>query len=689
MATKVHQALHGYSDGHRQLASSLSLSPKDSKLVLVMSDVSGPGVSSEGISYLTGYPLPDAGVYAIAQTWPAPEMSRPGCVWTHTFFLGFADLASIDAPSRIARHFRRPNVDGWSQYGQQASIDLEEFVAPAAMDSSKLEWLCRVLSALYGAPQERILARREPSIAVESLVLSAWDQQWPRLRRSFRFCTLTTKDRSIEGATFDLQVAPGLESGTRTRVPGTLEAAEGTLAPTSGWLTSLITDIQAPNSSGLRDSLRMLGADILGGRESMRLLCEFHDIIACNPKASVIDMAVSVVSEPHPLAASQLAKAQVAQLALDHVFDISDDSLRYLIVHLPLIDTARLEEKMQELAMTLWDRQPQKLLAMLQNEEDLNAFASRALRELPVEVLISGWPRISSSLPELLGVRPDLLETASFWATTQFPPSAMGTNGSNLNNEAIIAAMLQGLREESAIASGVQTVGALVVLNGLQEMQMNDIPVSSLQQWIKYSCLNASVVASFLSQVRRPSEQLLELIAEELSPDAVPNDYGDDPWLNALCELRDSRGTLTLRLCAYGFRRALGWRSRSNAALFQLTFEQLHGAVASSALDEVSWSFIEDKLPWTSSDQSWDRCFRLRQTVAKAFVARHLWARDFAWMAKSNEIFSSLLEAVLDQWGGRRFLREVEDSLRGEQDDATAVRRALIHDFLKSHKRAW
>ena len=41
---KVDQALHGYADGHRQLALSTEIKPADLKTLLVMSDASGPGM---------------------------------------------------------------------------------------------------------------------------------------------------------------------------------------------------------------------------------------------------------------------------------------------------------------------------------------------------------------------------------------------------------------------------------------------------------------------------------------------------------------------------------------------------------------------------------------------------------------------------------------------------------------------
>jgi hypothetical protein len=42
-----------------------------------------------------------------------------------------------------------------------------------------------------------------------------WDQQWPRLKRAFRFCTLSFAGRSAGGSVFDLQFLP--ESGRVSR----------------------------------------------------------------------------------------------------------------------------------------------------------------------------------------------------------------------------------------------------------------------------------------------------------------------------------------------------------------------------------------------------------------------------------------------------------------------------------------
>src|SRR5687768_4073372 len=91
----VDQCLFGYDRGHRMITTSCELSPAASSLLLVLSDLA-PGVTlGPRDSYWTGVPLPDVRRFALLKTWPAFEMPRPGCVWTHALVVTFADLARI------------------------------------------------------------------------------------------------------------------------------------------------------------------------------------------------------------------------------------------------------------------------------------------------------------------------------------------------------------------------------------------------------------------------------------------------------------------------------------------------------------------------------------------------------------------------------------------------------------------
>src|SRR5271166_3661788 len=201
---KVHQALHGYADGHRQLALSTTLKPRDLKTLLVLSDVSGPGARLLEDGYLTGYPLAESGFYALARIWPATEMPRPGCVWTHTLLIDFTDLATLETSTFLQTMFRRPpGASATTGYDAEAISDTRAGITfppvfPLVTDS----WALLVMAQLYGNPRNPVIVGR-PGDKVDDAVLALWSQQWPRLRRSFQFCTFTASNRSADGGSFD------------------------------------------------------------------------------------------------------------------------------------------------------------------------------------------------------------------------------------------------------------------------------------------------------------------------------------------------------------------------------------------------------------------------------------------------------------------------------------------------------
>ena len=92
---KIDQVLHGYSDGHSLLHNSVDLPKEAQRAILILSDMSGPSMIEGFEEYLTGYQLPETDYYAFAKTWHAPEMERPGCVWTHTLLIKHTDFTKI------------------------------------------------------------------------------------------------------------------------------------------------------------------------------------------------------------------------------------------------------------------------------------------------------------------------------------------------------------------------------------------------------------------------------------------------------------------------------------------------------------------------------------------------------------------------------------------------------------------
>src|SRR5260370_6310941 len=121
-----------------------------------MSYLSGPSFRAGFDSYLTGYPLEAGRFYCLARTWFAPELSRPGCVWTHTILISDTDVARIQDFRSILSHFRRPgSKEDVESYEEPIHIS-RLFSQPYQLDESATRMLFHLL---YGSPSRRIILR--------------------------------------------------------------------------------------------------------------------------------------------------------------------------------------------------------------------------------------------------------------------------------------------------------------------------------------------------------------------------------------------------------------------------------------------------------------------------------------------------------------------------------------------------
>lgn len=685
MTVNVHQALHGYADGHRQLACSVSLPTKDARLLLVMSDVSGPGVAPLGLHYLTGYPLVESGMYALARTWPAPEMPRPGCVWTHTLLIGFADLATLVSPSAIAELHQRPTAKTpLDAYSTGVVVELQDHLIRRSFSPEASSCFATLASALYEHPNAQVWGRRGEGHAVDDAVLRLWDQQWPRLKRSFRFCTLTSRDRSQEGMPFDLQLTPGSESSSHLRFASTAEDFEATSVSTGPWLDDLLHDAQFPHDSTLRPFLRKLGADMLCGREAMRSFCSLHAALEAVDADGVSD-AVKHVEASHMFSASELVRSIVVQAAMTNLASVDAHALDFVIDNFPLLSDAATRENQASLAQVLWEREPRRLLELGSDERAEVRDAIRAgAKAIPADEVMEKFPEVGDLAVPLLNLLPVTAELPQFWASTQLLPTLAARAGVELTKDAVLRAMILGLKEPASIQAAVQAVGAIAALDCLQCMSDSSLIEDQVRQWLRVVCADTNSVAQFLASRPVLTSKLLLLLVDTLDPDAVPNDVGVDPWYSALSSLVAAEGRLPFELQVFGFRRALGRRSRSVEELLKLTFEPLHVAAESGTFPEHQWRMFERSLPWAPFGQEWDAAIRLRRAAARKCSELQLRAEGLTQLVDSDDLFLQLVAEIWDLWGGSRYLRSVCDAL-----NRNTPRARLLKSFIKEHSKLW
>jgi len=285
---KLHQAIFGYDAGHNLLAASCPLSPESRRLLAVLTDTSGPWPASGFDHAITGTPLPDMPYYALFCTWLAPEMPRPGCVWSHVLLIELADLAALADLGELRNCFQKP-----AEITKKSGCEPLHFVAkrdkvkPVAQSLKKV---CeQFLIALYAAPKSHLVIPAPNSEIYESVVFDLWSQQWPRLRRSFRFSTGSFADRGRSGEAFDLQITPESNSRSWQRSDDNLLVETGKQSTDlvsvndQNWKDIALDDLLAPDTKKLRLFLNTYGADVNNPRGAFAHLTIAYELLTLKP----------------------------------------------------------------------------------------------------------------------------------------------------------------------------------------------------------------------------------------------------------------------------------------------------------------------------------------------------------------------------------------------------------------------
>ena len=252
----IDQALFGYSDGHRQLASSLRLSSREMYDLAAVSDLAA-GVSLRGDeSYLTGLPLRGPQLYALIRTWAAPEMPRPGCVWSHVLLLNQSTLVTQQDLSSLVFLFKRPQKEAKGAFDSPVHIGHPN--GPQGNDCAieqNYSLIEKIIGQIYRGRIAVIGADWRQS-EIEAAVLSVWSQQWPKLREQFRFRTAVISGRyRPEDIRFDVVVSGGEEPLTEDFIKedsrewialGANDAMLKGPTPTRRFLWKYGSDVQSP-----------------------------------------------------------------------------------------------------------------------------------------------------------------------------------------------------------------------------------------------------------------------------------------------------------------------------------------------------------------------------------------------------------------------------------------------------------
>ncbi len=182
----IHQTFHGYDNGHKLLSSSVDLSTKTKNILLRESDSPGEEFHSQTRSCYSGYPIAESGIYVISKTWVAKEISRPGCVWTHSLLIPFTTLAKHEgiSPEGLQALFSpRKRVE---DYISLQPVDLKNTIKLSCENN-----LITLFSEIFKDDNQTIIHSKDMSFLN---VIQIWNKLWPKMRREFSFKTWAPKN---------------------------------------------------------------------------------------------------------------------------------------------------------------------------------------------------------------------------------------------------------------------------------------------------------------------------------------------------------------------------------------------------------------------------------------------------------------------------------------------------------------
>ncbi|MFT4104755.1 MAG: hypothetical protein QM657_03260 [Lacrimispora sp.] len=198
----IHQTLHGYSNGHHLLEASILLSDDSKRKMDILSDLSGTDVTDGFDFYYSGYHLENEELVVLSKTWYAPEMSRPGCVWTHSLLIPIKDLAFCAANiNALLAKFQRPGIsESQTKYSESLVINTHEDILQK-YDDKKIQYLIWIM--IGQTPPNYIVTKDSEEFIKELLFI--WFMCYSELSYDYSFITGTSFIKSDNSNLISLQ----------------------------------------------------------------------------------------------------------------------------------------------------------------------------------------------------------------------------------------------------------------------------------------------------------------------------------------------------------------------------------------------------------------------------------------------------------------------------------------------------
>ncbi|MCT7947815.1 hypothetical protein [Shewanella septentrionalis] len=638
---KIDQCLFGYDDGHRLLASSLPLESETS-LLTELSDLAPGTIFGSSDGYWTGLPVPSIGRYVLMRTWPAPEMPRPGCVWTHGIFIEPKHFESVSNLSIFIRFFRKPSdIADWGSYKVQIEAELGR---PVRFEPNMLienEVLSGLIRSLYSTSKALVVTEQFKDL--DNAFFSIWSQQWPRLRRNFRFQTAVSRSLSVRGSSrFD--IFPTLESPEQDQLTVSRDNDE--------WIHTALDSIRDPNSNGLREFLWRYGSGVKRQRGSFRPLTEIFLLVESkgnNSAKKIFDIIIKYFTNADDA-------VNLKQDIIDGYLcsDIQVNFIYLVVASNYLINIPLLSDRGIANLEKTWLNRPEFILKLLRDALDSNSHFCKLLSE------------------SLLGI----VQTNDFWKLPKLDylvarniviknPKLLFDNVSILRDEDLVQ-LISSIPEE---ANGLAEFIHELTLRNNSELVSNlldKFPKTTLESFVcrandsEYKIqgsvwVDVIIERSYLlfeydvvESVSRASLVFLICRSQEwFSPLVYSKDtsFWFDAFYKSVIDVSSEDEDL---FCCFLLIFACKMGGDSGYKAIENVYDRIHQKVLKSQLRRDAREMLMQRLPSIGLYRNWDLGFRLRFAVTKAYIDWRWPSSSYGLLAKDKRNRAFLEEVVLD-----------------------------------------
>ena len=637
--------LFGYDRGHGLLAASRGVSKTLASKILPDTDWD-PRVSAQTDGYLSARPVPGEKAYVVMKTWRAPEMPRPGCVWTHVLLIADADLSRIPDLRALGPQLQRPKrTASFDAYTTDITFSVPS--KTSLVEQTEERVVRNLVELVYKGKFDPNTAEDETSI--QNALLAIWSQQWPALRRGFSFRTaLLSRSKQSRKTGFEIELR-----GDRSA------DANGARVLTPDLLELIVHDVMSGSTSQFRRFLWRYGADTGAERKNLLFLSRIYQTLY-QTEANGADVArlVAEIGELFPeQSAAQLLKTDLTQPSdseysilpaidpLDVVIGVRSSRRVEAFPHLGTLD---------EKSVNGWiSNRPEDLTKLLISAADDHGTFAEGLynsvsRSKNVDFIWTLFDLSEHAFIRALGPSIDVLDVDRIEDVSDNILLAVlerTKSGSKKPLKKLVPRLL--LRNNTDLIAVVHSAVPETVIKCVVRQLASSIEDDQLDRcvdpnWVECVRDNPDEVIEFAETQAETRSQLLAC-RYLLNADSrrVPLTVWSTRLVNTT---NDLYGYLDTEFRVFLLVQALRQPSETAPTVFQDAFDHVYDALAGDRLNFRTEMELSDQLPHIGWLNNWDKCLRLKIATVACYKHLGLSKKQLRKVTSNSELEYELAE---------------------------------------------